>query len=141
MHNETIFVVQRMHWQYNDNWYDPLPHGETLKGFRRREAAEAWRQKMEEEWRADSDAWKNPFKYASLEHWEQLTSLTMSEFALLVADMGVDPPLAEWPWADWWDNLTNTEIRDVSTLLDRFRFFVIVEIPLSEVNHATEEPG
>jgi hypothetical protein len=53
----TVYIVQRLHWEYDDMFY-LLDSEQPVKAFVKRESAEAYRQKLESETRKN---WKQRY--------------------------------------------------------------------------------
>ena len=144
----TAYVVQQVHWEYNDEYFFRLD-GETgelgegpdgpapLHTFLSRTKAEAWWRKREELARGD----QSPFDYGTLGgRVEDYGNLTPAEFRDRLRVAGVSPPSfdedgrprgALW---EWWDrnvaDMTPAQRSAVWDALDRVRFYEIVETTL-----------
>jgi hypothetical protein len=132
------FVVQRLCWQYNDNWHD-VGNDEPVKAFIDPDAAELYRLELEGSERARHTA--NPYRFAG--NLAQSSSLTETELVARLTELGIRPPpittqttppsLDFWDDA-WWQNLERMaspfQIESVWQLFDRVRFFEVVEIEL-----------
>src|SRR6516165_3732767 len=94
------YVVQPVHWEYNDEYYYRLDGGTDELGdeysdvpaqrtFLSRKKAEAWRRRREEEARGD----QSPFDYGAA--WGDLddySTLSPTEFRDRLRAHGIDPP-------------------------------------------------
>ncbi len=140
------YVVQQVHWEYNDEYYYRLD-GETgelgdgdeggpapQRTFLSRKKAEAWWRRREEEARED----QSPFDYGALGgDLEDYSSLSPAEFLDRMRAFGVSPPsfsengrLPDSLW-EWWERevagMTAEQRSAVWDALDRVRFYEIVE--------------
>jgi hypothetical protein len=135
------YVVQQVHWEYNDEYFYRLDDetGEMggpapLCTFLSRVKAEAWWRKREELARGD----QSPFDYGALDgHLDDYSTLSPAEFSDRLRAAGVSPPsfgengrLRDCLW-EWWDRsviaMTPEQRSAVWDVLDRVRFYEIVE--------------
>ncbi len=139
------YVVQPVHWEYNDEYYyrlggeadelgDEPSDVPAQRTFLSRKKAEAWRRKREEEARGDQD----PFDYGALGgDLEDYSSLSPEEFRDRLRGVGLSPPsfgengrLPDALW-EWWErevaDMTPAQRSAVWDALDRVRFYEIVE--------------
>jgi hypothetical protein len=129
----TVFVVQSYHWEYNDEHYQRGGDAEPVKGFTRRERAEAY-------WFAEERAaWldvHDPAAYAG--GLDMATSLSEEEVIGGLARLGfpVEPPLG-WMGYDvggWHRDdspFSPEQFRGLWKLFDKIRFHEIVEVELA----------
>jgi hypothetical protein len=140
------YVVQQIHWEYNDEYFYRLD-GETdergdedpdgagpLRTFLSRKKAEAWWRQREEQARGD----QSPFDYGALMgDLEDYSSLSPAEFRDRLRAVGLRPPsfgedgrLRDDLWG-WWQrevaDMTPKQRSAVWDALDRVRFYEIVE--------------
>jgi hypothetical protein len=139
---QLAYVVQEIHWRYNDSWnYETDegdgPMGWPTRAFTSREAAEAHRREKE---LADR-AVENPFNFGG--RWCDLsTKYDTKSLLALVREMGLPEPrvYAEgWDasldeWRDWWPGrdggLTAEQADRLWDALDRVAFYEVVEVAL-----------
>jgi hypothetical protein len=142
----TAFVVQEIGWNYNDEYFYRGSDGETddrpVRAFRTREGAEAHRRALE----ADREGMEqlNPFEFG--QSLAAVTSLTSRELARRLTALGLEPPDIEpdeddggeeWlGWFEWWqdagEQLTAEQNAQVWNLLDRIRFYEVLEVELHD---------
>ena len=142
---QTVFVVQWVHWEFDDYLYWPRDDG-PVKAFRDRELAEVYRLEREEaEWRrcAENPAYRNPCRYRF--PLSERTSLSEAELVARLTALGVPPPprTAEgsetyvWDDGEWWDQvfeaLPPERHGEVWKLFDKIHFYEVVEVPLEAV--------
>jgi hypothetical protein len=135
-----VYVVQQLHWEYNDNWYD-IRTDEPIKAFRDRDSAELHRLELEEKVR-DGGYPSNPCEYAG--GLAQASSLTEEQVVARLQEWGVPPPprttdgRAQADFYDdaWWlglrERLSRRQFFDVWDLFDKVRFYEVVEINLDQ---------
>src|SRR5947209_10900464 len=140
------YVVQQVHWEYNDEYFyrldgDAGEFGEEgseeagpLRTFLSRKKAEAWWRRREEEARGD----QSPFDYGALGgDLDDYSTLSPGEFRDRLRAAGVSPPsfgengrLRDGLW-EWWEreviDMTAAQRSAVWDALDRVRFYEIVE--------------
>ena len=130
-----LYVVMRYDWDYNDEFYYRSSDGEGLKAFRNRSQAEAYR--MEQERQARDGV--NPFEMNELT-LDAVTSLSGQELVSRLRAAGIEAPaipedddglceLMEW-WVTAEDELTDVQKDLVWDLLDKARFFEVVEMEM-----------
>jgi hypothetical protein len=130
---KKAYVVQRINWVYNDEYYDP-GLGEPVKAFRDRRQAEAYRLEQEEAARREHEY---PIGFCG--GIDRATSLPEPELVLRVKMLGLpvpDPGPGNYPgqydWWSWWELLRETlpwpELMQVYDLFENVRFFDITEI-------------
>jgi hypothetical protein len=135
---KTVYVVQAMNWEYNDEYHDPAGEGEPVKAFKDRERAEAYRRELEQDPRVHS-CLSFLFTYAGAYQFEEplrrLTSL--SEAELLERIGGANLPVPKEPrlsWQEWyelnWGGLEPNERHRLYDLFDRASFYQVVEMDL-----------
>jgi hypothetical protein len=133
---KTVYVVQEMNWEYNDEYH--FPAGEPVKAFRDRDRAEAYRRELEQAPRVQ-DCLSFLLNYAGAYQFDdplpRMTSLSQAE--LLERIDGADLPAPQGPpysWADWyeitWGGLEPKERHRLYDIFDRVRFYQIVEMDL-----------
>ena len=155
METQPLYIVQRIEWNYSDEWF--YQDGDTpLKAFADRDAAERFRQEKENAARAEllenpaaEDGVWNANIGATFGDWESMSSLTQDEFRqrareIVLRDFPsqqvngqrwVETWDSDW-WRDAWAALSPDRTALLWNLLDRLRFFEIVEIdgpPLENV--------
>jgi hypothetical protein len=139
------YVVQQVHWEYNDEYYFRL-EGETgelgdedsdqtaLRTFLSRKKAEAWWRQREEQARGD----RNPFDFGALGgDLDDYSNLSPAEFRDRLRAAGLSPPSfgengrLRDDLAGWWQreviDMTPEQRSAVWDALDRVRFYEIVE--------------
>lgn len=89
------YVVQRLHWEYNDNWFD-LKNSEAIRAFARRELAELHCAELEEAARTPV-GFLGPLARASSRSEAELVRELQSMYLPL-------PPRDERNELDWGDN-------------------------------------
>jgi hypothetical protein len=123
----TVYVVQQLYWEYNDNWHD-LKDDEPLRAFTDPELAEVYRLEREEAARVVQG---NPLRLAG---GSRASSLTEEQLVDRLASLGLDPPPALDFWDDdWWNELQQRSVRvfhQVWDLFDRVRFHEVVPTDL-----------
>lgn len=138
--SRKAYVVQRLTWQYNDNWHD-LENDEPIKAFRDPELAELHRQELEE---PERENWRNPLRAAG--PMENATSLSEEQLTARLVELGIEPPPLEtvdgstyrdyFGNDEWWNRLWYTWrrqfVHQVWDLFDRVRFYEVVEIDLDQ---------
>jgi hypothetical protein len=132
-HPKKAYVVQRIDWVYNDEYYDP-GHREPVKAFRDHRRAEAYRLEKEEAARRQHEY---PIGFCG--GVENASSFSEPELVLRVKLLGLPLP-NPWPgndggqydWWSWWEMLRGTlswpELVQVYDLFDHVRFFEVTEI-------------
>ncbi len=136
---QTVYIVQRFHWAYYDNW-DYLENDIPVKAFVHRSAAEAYKTQLEEQER--EHYWEcNPFQYFG--PLSCITSLSDEDFISSLKEAGL--PIPSQPKVegnedfrfmedDWWqafDAALSPENREwVWSLLDYIRFFEVVPVEI-----------
>jgi hypothetical protein len=147
----TVYLVQRLHWQFNDSTYDFKRH-EPVRAFRTRERAEAHRRELESEARREAeefDSSRGPGKFEM--PFDPPSSLSEEELVARLAEMGLGPPEERYPGAptiydwsdrDWWEgclaHLPDEQHDRLWDLFDRQRFYEVVELELP--SEPTEGP-
>lgn len=136
MRERTVYVVQRLHWEYNDNWYD-YSHSEPLRAYADREYAELMRDEAELQAQIPTDS-----LIGFVGGFENATSLAPETIlAFLRARGAPEPPLAgdtQWNWNDeeWWlavrEQLDDQGWIEFRNHFDRARFFTVVPLTLRE---------
>jgi hypothetical protein len=125
---QSVYVVLRIHWEYNDEDYNRGPEGGAAHAaFRNRERAEAERERLERAARAE---WESPFR---LEHsWHAATSLSEEALRAAIDELNLPQPDGEGYWHDWWDShvRTHPQCSAVWNLFDRVRFYEVVATEL-----------
>jgi hypothetical protein len=146
MRKVPAYVVQQVHWEYDDEYFYRLD-GETgelgdadspvvapQRTFLSRKKAEAWWRHREEAARGD----QSPFDYgAGTNRLNDYSSLSPSAFRDRLRRAGLSPPSfggdgqrGEDPWR-WWErnvrDMTPEQRSAVWDALDRVRFYEIVE--------------
>jgi hypothetical protein len=130
---KKAYVVQRIDWVYNHEYYDPGPR-EPVKAFLARERAEAYRLEKEEAARREHEY---PIGFCG--GVENASSLSEPDLVLRVKMLGLpipDPVPGNYPaafdWWSWWEMLRRTlswpELVPVYDLFDKVRFFEVTEI-------------
>ena len=130
----TVYVVRRLDWEYNDEFYDHYGCATPLKAFLRRGLAEAeCRDREAAARREEADRGSNPFELGDFNDLSAHTSLGAAELAARFRDLGLTPPADGecFSYHLWWDDnahrLTPAKRRAVWLLCDRVRFFEVVE--------------
>jgi len=127
------YIVQRINWNYNDEYfYRGAGEGDDqpVKAFRDRARAEAHLRKLVDDECADWDG-VNPFEMG--QSLADVTSMSGTELANAVRAVGLRPPDANseinelYTWYEWYSG-PGEESEAVWRLLDRIRFFEIIEI-------------
>jgi hypothetical protein len=139
----TIYLVVRRTWFNSGCVFEGYDHGEggtPVASFSRREDADALRDQLERETRAQVAV---PFRLG--EEYSDLSSLADEEFCARVQALGLTPPEAHHPydesytrryWAAWYDalagTLTSEQKAGLWALLDHVRCYQVTEIELDE---------
>jgi hypothetical protein len=131
------YIVRRLNWWYNDEFYDYTVPGETLCAFRSRDKAEDHRRQLE----AQARGTETPFDYG--DSFEDITNLSDEEIErrFAAADI-VYPTEADdegWDrgeWRIWWeenvDEWTPEQRQAAWDVFEEVRFFEIVEIEIED---------
>jgi hypothetical protein len=131
---KTVYVVQRLTWQYNDNWYD-LGNDEPLRAFRDRGRAEAYRWELEQAARNEAHS---PCRVGG--PLGRCTTLSQEELLQQLRRFGVGAPTGAVPSEydhpifhnrAWWDDLREnaaTLFHRVWDLFNLVRFFDVLEV-------------
>src|SRR5436305_1305447 len=135
---KTVYVVQEMNWDYNDEYHCPAGEGQPVKAFRDRARAEAYRHELERMPNVQG-CLSCLFSYAGAWDFEDplLRVTSLSEADLLERLRAADLPAPEGPpfgWQAWyeatWSRLAPDERHRLYDLFDRARFYQIVEMDL-----------
>jgi hypothetical protein len=126
----TLYVVQRLTWQYNDSWHD-LGNDEPLRAFRDRARAEAYRWEREQPEREQRGS---PLRVGG--PLERCTTLTEDELRESLRRFGVVSPVTWQDDLDYWDSDQWDDLRQrvlslfhrAWDLFDRVRFFEVLEV-------------
>lgn len=133
----TVYIVQKLHWEYNDNWFE-REGDEPVTAFQSRDDALTSLNLLEDEARREFERGKsyglstNPFR--TFGGSERTTSLNPDALWASLNEAGI---LVQQPTDDlydetWWDALwprLSTEQRDsVWSLLDHVHFYEVVEL-------------
>ncbi len=126
----TVYLVQRLNWEYGDDfYYRNEAQDAPMRTFRDRARAEALRRDLE--WQHVRDSQINPFGYvdASL---EERSSLPRDQLLARLREAGLQPEgEVDEARMDLWsqyDALPDEQRRLVWDAVDRFRFFQVVEM-------------
>lgn len=133
----TVYIVQRVEWGYDDNWF--YPEGDTpIKAFRSREGAEAHRREREAIQRreikepSDEYGWKRNLTW-NFGPLGEISSLTEAELNDRVRGLGLPEMTMDdeeaW-WETIWDTMTPEQEDAFWQLFDRLQFFTVVEVEL-----------
>ncbi|MFO0840784.1 MAG: hypothetical protein U0797_00070 [Gemmataceae bacterium] len=125
----TVYVVQRLSWEYGDDFYYRRPEEDApMKSFLSRERAERHRRDLE--WEHVKAAGINPFGYVDAA-LEERTSLPMPQFLARLREAGMetggDGEAARFDFWEQYDKLPDEGKRLVWLATDRVRFFELVE--------------
>jgi hypothetical protein len=133
---EKLYVIQRIDWHYNDEQMIPGTLN-LLKAFRSKERAEAHRQELEAQARADTDRhWNYVMDFLFGDGLDAVTTLKEEQLLAHIARFGIEPPPKDGPqcrWNHyyWWEELRDR--LDVETLrrflepFDRRQYYQVVE--------------
>jgi hypothetical protein len=140
-HKRKVYVVQQLHWEYNDNWHD-IQTDEPIKGFRDRDAAELHCMELEEKVR-DGGYPNNPCDYAG--GLARASSLSEEKLLSRLLEWGVPLPPETSEGGSvhrafhddtWWESIRETLSRrqffNVWELFDKVRFYEVAEIVLDQ---------
>jgi hypothetical protein len=139
---ETVFAVQRTVWRRHEGRWLSLPGADPVRSFHDRPTAEAAAREME--W--DLRRRVNPFLCgaAALHYQTSFDAARLYDWCL---DHGLDPPgvtADSAMWAAWWDThqegFTPAQRAAVWEVLDRIRFFRVVEAEPAEPMHLVALP-
>jgi hypothetical protein len=142
--SKTVYIVQRIGWEYDDNFFYPV-YTEPVKAFVARESAEAQRKILErqarEEW---FDASRIPPEFDDRhngedwnKHYTKLTALTFSDFCERLKLLGVEPPTDENDFSSYafWGGiakLPSETYHAVYDLLDGLNFYEIIALEVTQ---------
>jgi hypothetical protein len=122
------YIVQRIHWEYNDEYYGRY-EGEAVKTFLDRAKAEAYRREREHaarrQWREGPPCELN---MGGLDTAAQ-TSLSPRQLTDRLAELGM-PDGGMQETSDWWDDLDPGERDAVWDLFDKVHFFEVRPVRL-----------
>ena len=133
----TVYVVQRVHWEYNDEfnerYYDPADSTNSIRSFLTPEKAEAHRRELERPERGH----QNPFEYGgAATGLAGFSTLTGEEFLDRIEQAGIPaapqrgrPRIPSWEWFDGLRKITDEQRHTIWDALDLVRFFEVA--PLS----------
>jgi hypothetical protein len=152
---EKLYIVQQIHWQYDDQWF-VTEYDTALKAFTTYERAEAYRLELEREARRElvaipvGEGWWSADLGMTFGGWSEMSSLTEEELTQRVADLGL-PPLPDedeiemmgvapdddrdyapdsaplW-WKNSWETLGEARADELWNLFDKIRFFEIESV-------------
>jgi hypothetical protein len=124
----TVYVVQHVHWEYNDEYYDRC-EGAPLRTFLSREKAEAYAREQEQAIPA-RERFIEPFQDPD-EPLANLTTLGLPELQERLRAVGLEPPDEEEAFPQWYyevlGSLTPRQRRAMREVFDRTRYFEVVE--------------
>lgn len=128
-----VYVVQRLNWQYNDNWHD-LVDDEPVKAFLSRDDADAYRTLLEQQHGLD----RNPCDFAG--GLRRASDLSEDEVIVRLHELGLPlPPLHPWTddsrydWGDgqWWSRATtlagDARGEQLWAIFNRCRMYEVVQ--------------
>jgi hypothetical protein len=137
----TVYLVQKLHWEYNDNWFE-REGDEPVKAFESRDDALLWAELLEDEARRELEKGEgvgfsaNPLRVFG--GTERATSLTydalwekLDEAALLYPPPNDDLYEQAW-WRALWPRITPVQRDWLWSLLDGVRFYEVIETELEE---------
>lgn len=137
MATQTAYIVQRIDWGYDDEWF--YPDGDTpIKAFGSWERAEHHRREQETIQRralqeSSDNFWgKNlTWTFGSL---EEISSLSEAEFKDRLRTLDIPQPEhlmddEAW-WNTVWEKMTQEQEEAFWQLFDRLHFFTVVEVEL-----------
>jgi len=129
----VAYVVQRVGWTFNDQWYyrDGKEDDVPLVAYATRDRAEAERMRLERV------AWKeagSPLDYGC--GIESVSSMSEAEFQafLETIDLFTEELRGgrDLDWGDWWDavedTLTDDQREAIWEMMDKLRLFEVVEV-------------
>jgi hypothetical protein len=103
--SKTVYIVQRIGWEYDDNFFYPI-YAEPVKAFASKKSAEELRKVFERQARGEwFDAERIPPEFDDRhlesggyrnEPYTRLTSLSFPDFCDRLKHLGVEPPEEEW---------------------------------------------
>lgn len=125
----TVYVVQRLSWEYGDDFYYRRPEEDApMKSFLSQEKAERHRRELE--WEHVKASNINPFGYVDA-GLEDRTSLPMPRFLARLREAGMetggDGEAARFDFWEQYEKLPDQSKRLVWLATDRVRFFELVE--------------
>src|SRR5262249_12820595 len=127
---KTVYVVQEVHWEYNDEYHYPAGEGQPVKAFRDRQRAEAYRRELEQAPHVQQ-CLACLFNFAGAYQFDdslaRMTSLSEAELFERIRAAGLPAPKGPpYSWADWyaitWGGLKAAERHRLYDLFDRARF-------------------
>jgi hypothetical protein len=139
---EPVFAIQRTVWRRHEGRWLSLPGADPVRSFHDRPTAEAAAREME--W--DLRRRVNPFLCgaAALHYQTSFDAARLYDWCL---DHGLDPPgvtADSAAWAAWWEThqegFTPAQRAAVWEVLDRVRFFRVVEAEPAEPMHLVALP-
>jgi hypothetical protein len=126
----TVYVVQRLDWAFNDQFFFPAG-GMELRAFRDPDRAEAYRLELEAATRRGEMECElaNPFT-ALGNGLDDQSSLDGEQFRDTLRSHGIDPPF-EHDFENWWEDegksLSPEQRRIVWDLCDQVKLYEVVE--------------
>ncbi|MFO0880182.1 MAG: hypothetical protein U0840_22770 [Gemmataceae bacterium] len=128
----TAFVVQRIAWEYGDDFYYRRPESDgPVNVYLNREGADAERRQMQWEHVLESDI--NPFAYVDASLAER-SSLPLPELVSRLREAGLTIPEEDDDWVlrqHFWEqyaSLPETAKQQVWDVIDRLPFYEVVEM-------------
>ncbi|SRR5579871_6153829 len=133
---EKLYVIQQIDWDYNDQQMIP-DRLNLLQAFRGKERAEAYRQELEAQARADIDRHReNVLDFLWADGLASITHLNEEKLLAHIARFGIEPPPkngAQYRWNHyhWWADilyqLETDALRRFLEAFDRRQYYQVVE--------------
>jgi hypothetical protein len=138
MAQRTVYVVQQVHWEYNDGYYDPS-HDEVVRAFVSRERAELLRAELEaqeeREYNRNVIRFAGGLALASTHTEAEIVEFLRRHNAPLPPEPD-RPDLERYRWwhDEWWDQvweiLDDAARIEFREMFDKVRFFEVVPMTL-----------
>lgn len=139
---QTVFVVQQVYWEYNDEWFAP-EYDTPLKAFTRREQAESYRMAQEREARREicaipggNSRWSANLLW-TFGDFNNLTSLSEEALQQQVTALGL-PEMPDWDddahlwWNTTWATLDEKQVDQLWAIFDKIRFYEVEEVEVEQ---------
>lgn len=126
-----VYVVQRLTWQYNDNWHE-LVDDEPVKAFASREMADEYRKELERQhWPPENPAkFCGGFARASTHSLEEI-HIRLREMRLpLLGDYCYHAEDERW-WSRCLELAGDDRMEELLSIFNRLRQYEVVEVELS----------